>query len=79
MTASELLIAELLALRCSVAALAREILLRNGSDAFVHAEAQAKHFIETATGGPGANPVYTDDVRAKACEAAASIFQMADS
>lgn len=42
-----MIVAELMALRAMVAALARETLLRHGSDAFVHAEAQALKFGET--------------------------------
>ena len=76
MNGNEMILAELLALRCSVAALAREILLRNGSEAFVHAEAQAKHFAANAAHSGGA---FSDAMRERAIRVTSDIFAMGDS
>lgn len=72
MTPSDMLIAELLAMRAVCAALSREILLRVGSDSFVHLEAQAKQFAIPADG-----KVHPDVLR-HAQRIISDIFLMAD-
>lgn len=74
MDAGDMLLAELLALRCTMSALAREILLRNGSEAFIHAEAQAAKFVETSQ-PTGKQP---SELRERALRIVRDTFYMAD-
>lgn len=73
--AQKLLIGEAIACRSVLAALAREILLHHGSEAFVRAEAQAKQFAEDAT---ARNPLLHGDVARHALLAVEEIFGLAD-
>ena len=75
MNAPELLAAELLAVRCSLAAVVRELLLRSGSDAFAHAEGQALRFLETSKLGLQGP---TNPLRERAAEVVREIFRHAD-
>ena len=75
MGADKMLLAELLATRAVMAALARELLLRNGSDAFVHAQAQAVKFAAEAASSQGA---FDPEVQARAAKIVNDTFAMAD-
>lgn len=75
MTAQDMLLAEILALRCCVAALARETLLRQGSEAFIHAQAQADKFAKEATPSTGQ---FSTELRERAARIVSDVFTMAD-
>jgi hypothetical protein len=66
------LVGELLALRAVTAALAREVLLNLGSEAFIRLEAQAKQFAGTPEGR------FPPAVVRQAQEVLSDIFQDAD-
>jgi hypothetical protein len=74
MNASEMILAELLALRCTVSALAREFLVQDGSEALIHAEAQAAKFVETSRPF-GQNP---SELRERALRIVRDTFSLAD-
>ncbi len=73
MTSQEMMMAELIGLRCSVAALARQVLLDSGSKSFVHAETQASKFVAVA------DQKFSAEVAKRAAEVVADLFGMADS
>jgi len=75
MTSQELILAEMLALRCSIAALARELLLRQGSEAFHHAQAQAERFAASAAHSGGS---FDASVKDRAVRVVSDIFTQAD-
>ena len=68
-------VAELVAVRACIAALAREVLLRIGSDSFVQAEAQALQFVSSAAEIDGE---FGQRVAERAQIVVADIFRMAD-
>ena len=68
-------VAEIIALRACISALAREVLLRVGSDSFIQAEAQALQFASSAAEIDGE---FGNRVAERAQVVVADIFRMAD-
>jgi hypothetical protein len=73
--ARKLFVGDTLATHCAIAALARELLLQNGSEAFIRAEQRAKNFVTSIN---LEDPILDQEVRAHALLTVAEMFGLAD-